>query len=245
MGKILSLCVLFVNLFFIACSENTNSNLSLKVGISPNYKPFDYKEDAKLTGFDVDLVEAIAQNENIDITWVEISFDGLIPALKSSKIDMIASAMSQTDERKQSVDFTNTYYVTKNLYIKHKNNNSLNSKKDLEGKKIGVQLGTVQEPIAKAIKNAKVQTNEDLNIAVLALKNEKIDALIADKDVVKGYLKENPELEAFFEEDDGSSGFSFAFDKNKQKPAIEKFNKGLEDLKKQGVYTQLLEKYGL
>lgn len=80
----------------------------------------------------------------------------MIPALKSGKIDMIASAMSATDERRQSVDFTKPYYMSKNLYLKLKNNDSLQTKNDLEGKKIGVQLGTLQENTAKAIKNAQV-----------------------------------------------------------------------------------------
>ncbi len=56
----------------------------------------------------------------IKIVWVETNFDGLIPALKAGKIDMIASAMSATDERRQSVDFTKPYYMSKNLYLKLK-----------------------------------------------------------------------------------------------------------------------------
>ncbi|MBX1415224.1 transporter substrate-binding domain-containing protein, partial [Campylobacter lari] len=79
-----------------------------------------------------------------------------------------------------------------------KNNDSLQTKNDLEGKKIGVQLGTLQENTAKAIKNAQVQSNKDLNIAVLALKNNKIDAIVADQDTAKGFLAENPELVSFY-----------------------------------------------
>lgn len=239
----------FVSLFISACNEETagktEGNLSLKVGIAPNYKPFDYKEDANLTGLDVDLVNEIAKKEGMEITWVEMSFDGLIPALKTGKIDMIASAMSATDERKQSVDFTDTYYATKNLYIKNKSNEALKSKEDLEGKNIGVQLGTLQEPVAKAIRDAKVQSSEDLNVAVLALKSNKIDAIIADKDVAKGFLKENDDLVEFFEEEDGSEGFSFAFDKDKQKEALKKFNKALKELKENGTYEKILAKYEL
>ncbi|MBJ6704573.1 transporter substrate-binding domain-containing protein, partial [Campylobacter coli] len=128
--------------------------------------------------------------------------------LKAGKIDMIASAMSATEERRQSVDFTKPYYMSKNLYLKLKNNDSLQTKNDLEGKKIGVQLGTLQENTAKAIKNAQVQSNKDINIAVLALKNNKIDAIVADQDTAKGFLAENPELVSFYQETDGGEGFS-------------------------------------
>ncbi|MBS4275442.1 basic amino acid ABC transporter substrate-binding protein [Campylobacter vulpis] len=254
MKKIFSIfLVALTSLFVVACgdsktptpSADTNVSLSLKVGTAPNYKPFDYKEDAKLTGLDIDLVNEIAKREGIELTWVEMSFDGLIPALKTGKIDMIASAMSATEERRKSVDFSDVYYTTKNLYIKKKDNEALNSKEDLEGKIIGVQLGTLQEPAAKAIKDTKVQSNESLSVMIMELKEGKIDAVIADKDVAKGFLKENADLIEFFEEEDGSEGFSFAFDKDKQKEAIEKFNKGLKDLKADGTYDKILAKYEL
>ncbi|EAI0652788.1 basic amino acid ABC transporter substrate-binding protein [Campylobacter coli] len=246
--------VAFIGLFLTACqntkTENNTSNeanatLTLKVGTAPNYKPFNYKQDSKLTGFDTDLVEEIAQKNGIEIVWVETNFDGLIPALKAGKIDMIASAMSATDERRQSVDFTKPYYMSKNLYIKLKNNETLQTKTDLEGKKIGVQLGTLQENTAKAIKDAQVQSNKDLNIAVLALKNNKIDAIVADQDTAKGFLAENPDLVSFYQETDGGEGFSFAFDKDKQKEVIEIFNKGIDEAKANGFYDSLVKKYEL
>ncbi|EAH6867942.1 basic amino acid ABC transporter substrate-binding protein [Campylobacter upsaliensis] len=251
MRKIFAFLVAFLSLFVVACSDtsttnnDSNASLSLRVGTAPNYKPFDYKEDAKLTGLDIDLVNEIAKREGIELTWVEMSFDGLIPALKTGKIDMIASAMSATEDRRKSVDFSDVYYTTKNLYIKKKDNETLNSKEDLEGKIIGVQLGTLQEPAAKAIKDTKVQSNESLSVVIMELKEGKIDAVVADKDVSTGYLKENVDLIGFFEEEDGSEGFSFAFDKDKQKEAIEKFNKGLKDLKADGTYDQILTKYEL
>ncbi len=246
--------VAFTGLFLVACqntktenntSNETNATLTLKVGTAPNYKPFNYKQDSKLTGFDTDLVEEIAQKNGIEIVWVETNFDGLIPALKAGKIDMIASAMSATDERRQSVDFTKPYYMSKNLYIKLKNNEALQTKTDLEGKKIGVQLGTLQENTAKAIKDVQVQSNKDLNIAVLALKNNKIDAILADQDTAKGFLAENPDLVSFYQETDGGEGFSFAFDKDKQKEVIEIFNKGIDEAKTDGFYDSLVKKYEL
>ncbi|EAK8646918.1 basic amino acid ABC transporter substrate-binding protein [Campylobacter coli] len=246
--------VAFMGLFLTACqntktenntSNETNATLTLKVGTAPNYKPFNFKQDSKLTGFDTDLVEEIAQKNGIEIVWVETNFDGLIPALKAGKIDMIASAMSATDERRQSVDFTKPYYMSKNLYIKLKNNEALQTKTDLEGKKIGVQLGTLQENTAKAIKDVQVQSNKDLNIAVLALKNNKIDAILADQDTAKGFLAENPDLVSFYQETDGGEGFSFAFDKDKQKEVIEIFNKGIDEAKANGFYDSLVKKYEL
>ncbi|EIJ4041849.1 basic amino acid ABC transporter substrate-binding protein [Campylobacter jejuni] len=241
--------VALIGLFLNACNDSknkeTNASVELKVGTAPNYKPFNYKENSKLTGFDTDLVEEIAKKNGIKVVWVETNFDGLIPALKAGKIDMIASAMSATDERRQSVDFTKPYYMSKNLYLKLKSNNLFQTKNDLEGKKIGVQLGTLQENTAKAIKNAQVQSNKDLNIAVLALKNNKIDAIVVDEDTAKGFLAENPELVSFYQEMDGGEGFSFAFDKNKQKELVKIFDKGIDETKTNGFYNTLIKKYEL
>lgn len=246
--------VAFTGLFLVACqntktennaSNEANTTLTLKVGTAPNYKPFNFKQDSKLTGFDTDLIEEIAKKNGIEIVWVETNFDGLIPALKSGKIDMIASAMSATDERRQSVDFTKPYYMSKNLYIKLKSNETLQTKTDLEGKKVGVQLGTLQENTAKAIKDIQVQSNKDLNIAVLALKNNKIDAIVADEDTAKGFLAENPDLVSFYQETDSGEGFSFAFDKDKQKEVIEIFNKDIDEAKTSGFYDNLIKKYEL
>lgn len=255
MKKLLSIA--FISLFLTACgdssSQDTNSssleqntsNITLNVGTSPTYKPFEYKENDILTGFEVELVNEIAKREGIKVNWVEMSFDGLIPALSTDKIDMIASAMSVTEERKESVDFSNPFYMSKNLYIKKKDNTSINTKEDLVGKTIGVQLGTIQENSAKAIKDAIVQTNEDLNVLVLALKGGKIDAMLADKDVSLNFLKENNDLTSFLKEDDGSSGLSFAFAKGKANDALQKFNEGLSQMKTDGSYDALLKKYEL
>ncbi len=125
MKKILyTTLALFCALVLGACSSdksqanNTSSEKIYKVGIAANYPPFDFIKDTKITGFDVDLLEEIARREKFKLEWINMSFDGLIPALKSGKIDMIASAMSSTPQRLNSMDFSKTYFNTKNLYLK-------------------------------------------------------------------------------------------------------------------------------
>ncbi|AJC87499.1 amino acid ABC transporter, permease/substrate-binding lipoprotein [Campylobacter insulaenigrae] len=252
MKKILyAMLALFGILVLGACSDDKNqannmaSEKVYKVGIAANYPPFDFVKDTQITGFDVDLLEEIAKRENFKLEWVNMSFDGLIPALKSGKIDMIASAMSSTPQRLSSMDFSNTYFNTKNLYLKLKIDSSLSNKESLEGKKIGVQLGTIQENAAKMIPNSQVVASEEMLAAILALKAGKVDAVLTDKDIGKGYLKTNDELEAFLEEDDGSSGFCIAFDKGQNAELIQKINTALEKIKSDGTYQKIVEKYDL
>lgn len=218
----------------------------LKVGTAANYPPFEFIDDQnKIAGFDIDLVEELSKKVGFKYQFVNMNFDGLIVALKTGKINAIASAMSATDERRKSIDFTDAYYSTENIYLRKKGNDDIKDKASLDGKKVGVQLGTVQEMAAKEIKGAKIVTSEETVTLVLGLKANKLDSIMLDSSIGYGYLKKNPDLEEFYKEPDGSEGFSMAFDKDKNKELIEKINAALEEMKKDGSYDKLLEKYDL
>lgn len=222
-----------------------NATEFLKVGTAANYPPFEYIDNQnKITGFDIDLIDALSKKIGFKYEIVNMSFDGLIAGLKAGKINAIISAMSATPDRIKAIDFTNSYYNTENLFIKRKNS-QITTKKDLINKGIGVQLGTVQEIAAKNISGAMVKPSENIGIAILALKANKVDVVLVDSSIGYGYLKKNPDLVEFLKEPDGSEGFSIAFDKNKNKNLIEKINKALLDLKQDGTYEKLLKKYDL
>ena len=140
---------------------------------------------------------------------------------------------------------TKPYYLTENIYLKKKGNDALKAKEELAGKKVGVQQGTIQELAANAINGAKVVPSEDTVPLIMGLKVGKFDAVILDSSIGYGFIKKNPEVEAFFKEVDGSEGFSIAFDKNKQSELIAKINQILDEMKKDGSYDALLKKYEL
>ncbi|WP_181563044.1 basic amino acid ABC transporter substrate-binding protein [Campylobacter hyointestinalis] len=218
----------------------------LKVGTNAAYPPFEFiDEQNKIAGFDMDLIDALSKKVGFEYKIVNMSFDGLIPALKAGKIDAVAAAMSATPERIKAVSFTKPYYTTENLFIKQAKNGDLTSKQNLEGKKIAVQLGTVQEIAARSIKGVKVMANEDIFAAIMALKNGKVDAVLVDSSIGYGYLNKNKDLAEFLKEPDGSEGFSIAFDKDKHTDLIAKINQAVEELKNDGTYDKLLEKYNL
>lgn len=231
---------------FLTFTTSMMANEVVKVGIAANYPPFDYMKNGKLTGFDYDLLTAVAKKAGLTLQWQNMSFSALIPALKTGKIDMIISAMSNTAKRARSVDFSNTYFLTKNLYLKNKGDESLKDLASLQGKKLGVQLGSIQEARAKKLKGVILVPSENIINSIMALKAKKIAAVLADKDTAQGYLDTNKgSLVAFFQENDGSKGFAMAFDKNKQAKLIAKINEALSELKKSGEYKKLEEKYKL
>ena len=216
------------------------------IGSDAEYPPFEYiDENGKIAGFDIDLIGEISKIAGFEYKFIKVGFDALIPALKAGKIDAIAAAMSATPERKKSVDFSDPYFFTKNLYLKLATNNSITNKEQLSKLKIGVMLGTVQEGVAHAIKGAKVIPTEGIAGSIMNLKAGKVDVVIVDSSVGFGYLKKNSDIISFLEEADGSDGFAFAFDKGKDGEFLAKFNAALKEVKENGTYDKLLIKYDL
>lgn len=218
----------------------------LRIGTEPTFPPFEYlDENNKIVGFDVDLIDELSRRAGFNYEFVQMSFDGLIPALKAGKISAIASGMSATDARRKSVDFSAPYFATENLFLRKKGNAEITDKASLKDKRLGAQQGSIQEIAANAVAGAKVRLFESSVSVVTNLKAGKIDAMIVDTSVGYGFLKKNPDLEEFHKEADGSDGFAFAFDKDKHTELIAKINAALEDMKKDGTYEKLLEKYDL
>ena len=255
MYRMLALMLGFMSLFFIACGDSKDSKQAgdsgkqnIRVGMNAEYQPFEFKKDNEIVGFDVDIIDAISKKVGFTYTLNHMSFDALILALKSNKIDMIISGMSATDERRKQVDFSIPYYEGKTLYIKRKESTDIVDKDSLKNKKVGVYIGTVQEQGLLKIKkdyNIDIVTSENIFGAILNLKNKKVDVAAADAATAVGYLKENDDLIGFYEEPDGSEGLSVAFDKGKQPELLESVNKAIKELRESGEYDKILEKWDL
>jgi len=114
----------------------------------------------------------------------------------------------------------------------------------LSGKKVGVQLGTIQEFEANKIKNANIMPNDVTVNLILDLKNGKTDAVILENIVAMEFMKKNPDIEIFYEEK-LPYGMAIAFDKGKHSELIKQINEELKKLQENGKYAELIKKYGL
>lgn len=237
---------IFAAIIFIACGNTNNNQEVLKVGTSADYPPFEYLDSAnKITGFDIDLLEEISKKTGIKFEVQNIQFDGLIPALVSGKIDAAISSMSATQERRKTVDFSDTYFTTQHLFISKKGTD-FKDKSDLKDKKVGVQVGTLQETFARTLEGVTVVPFESTPNVFLSLKAGKIDALITDSSLGYEFIKKSPDtFEDFYSEPDGSEGLSIAFKKDKFKNEITKINQALNEIKKDGILDILTKKYNL
>ncbi|ACC69212.1 ABC transporter substrate-binding protein [Paraburkholderia phymatum] len=124
---------------------------SLRYGLEAQYPPFESKgANGELQGFDIDIGNAVCKTANLKCSWVETSFDGLIPALQGRKFDAINSAMNATEKRRQAIDFTNVIYRVPTQLIARKDSGLQPTPESLKGKRVGVLQASIQETYAKA-----------------------------------------------------------------------------------------------
>lgn len=173
----------------------------LVVGTCADYPPYEWHlvQDGadKIIGFDIDIAQAIADELGVELEVQDMDFDGLIPALSTGKIDMIIADMNPTEERKQSVDFTDIYYTQKDaLVIKSEDAKDIRSEDDLKKASLATQKATIQEEyLLENFPDAEIQSVPKLNTAILYLVTGKADAVLMVETVARRYVEENEGLE--------------------------------------------------
>jgi len=155
---------------------------TLIVGTSADYEPFEYvDESGNYVGFDIELMEEVAARLDMEIEWQDIAFDGLIGSLQSDKIDAIIAAMSATPEREEQVDFTKPYFIGADAIIVAEGSGiEINKNEDMNGYRVGVQSGTIQEEWVDANIDAEVSRYERAEQAIMDLKSGRIDVVAMD-----------------------------------------------------------------
>lgn len=211
------------------------------VGTNAEFPPFEYLEDDKVVGFDIELIDEIGKKLGVEMEIIDMEFDGLLPALQLKKIDMIIAGMSETEERKKAVSFSNSYYTASQVIIVEKNNNNIKTFNDLVGKKVGVMLGFTGDIVVSEIQGVEIERFDAPYAGIMALNNAKIDALVLDSEPAKEYVKQNKNLK-IVETGIEKEEYAMAFRKN-DTALLEKINKALEEIKKDGTYEKLIKKY--
>lgn len=169
----------------------------LVVGTASGYYPFEMVDKkSELVGFDVDIAKAIAKEIGVPIEFQNYAFSGLIPALQSSKIDLVIAGMTITDKRKEVVDFSAPYFVSGQALLVNKNVPNVKKPEDLDKKEyvIAVSMGTTADQTASRIfKNATVKKFEGSALAGLELLNGNAQAVVHETPWVAIYQRMNPD----------------------------------------------------
>lgn len=245
---LLMLGIFVLSLGLVGCgkkAENTSNAKVLKLGAEMTFPPFEFQEEGskEYVGFDMDLARAIAKQMGYELQIQNIGFDGLIPALEAGNIDIIVSGMSITEERSKKISFSKPYYKSGLSIVVKADNATIKTFKDLEGKNIAVQIGTTGAEEARKIKNAKVREYNSNSEAYMELKAGGVDAVVNDLPVNEYYLAKSGDKNAKILGDImNAEEYGMAMTK-KNTELTEKVNKALDELKKNGEYDKIYQKW--
>jgi len=213
----------------------------VKIGNNAEYPPFESVDaSGKIVGFDPDIIAAIAKAAGFEFELINTRWDGIFVALASGEFGAVISAATITDERKQTVDFSDPYFNAGQM-IAVKQGSPIKTPADLDGKKVGVQLGTTGDIWVSDNTKAEVVRYDEITLAFQALGNGDVDAIVNDGPTSADIIKANPELgatlvgEPFTEE---NYGIAVSKDKPELLAAI---NKGLAAVKASGEYDKIYE----
>ena len=230
-----------------AATEGTEDALAdgvLTAGTNAEFPPFEYVgDDGEADGFDIALIKAIGEKLGVEVKVENMEFASLVSSI-GTKIDVAIAGMTVTDERKQTVDFSDSYYEAVQ-YVILPEGSEIATADDLKNKKIGVQLGTTGDFIAEEIEGAETSQYNKAVDAVNDLVNGRLDCVIIDK---------NPALvfESKFEgQVTAVDGVQFDFAPEEYAIALpkgdtalaEKLNTALQELKDDGTFDSLVSQY--
>lgn len=224
--------------------NKTGNKPVLTMGTSAEFYPYEFIDTAsgseEIKGFDIDIANYIANELGFEIKIENMDFGGLIAALQTGRVDFVISGMTPTPERAEKVDFSMNYFEQFNTIVSFKNTN-LKTVEDLNGKKVAVQLGSIQEELAKSIEGVEVVSLNKIPELIQELISGRIDAVILEDTVAKGYTNKNSDLEYTVIPSDEANGSAVAFPKGSDQ--VEKFNNVIKKMQENGEMDKLIEKW--
>ena len=210
-----------------------------------SFAPFVFQNSSnQYTGIDMDLIKAIAENQGFEIEITNPGFDAAINAVQSGQADGMIAGMSVTDARKETFDFSDSYY-TANTILGVKESSTISSYEDLNGKTVGVKNGTASQTFLTENQSKygyKIKTFADGSSMYDSLNTGSIDAVMDDEPVLKYSISQGQKLKTPIE---GTpiGETAFAVKKGSNPELIEMFNNGLANLKASGEFQKILDKY--
>ncbi len=230
------------------CLGNGNGEADVVVpGTNSGFPPFEYTENGELVGFDVDLTEAVLDQAGYEVgDWVDIEFDSLIPSLTEGDIDLIAAAMTITEDRQEQIAFSDPYYeANQSVLVSESGEFMPSDESDLEGRRVGAQAGTTgADEIERLIEEgivaeADYRQYDNYTLAVQDLENTNVDAIVIDVPVADNFADSRDVTVAFTIETGEEYGLGMRQDDDR----LEDVNTALTEVRDGGTYDDLVSEY--
>ena len=247
--KKLVVLLAFIFVFVSAAGAMAESALDkdvIRVGTESTFRPFEFRNvKNEVVGFDIVLINMVAEKLGKKVEIVDAAFDSLIPSLLTKKIDIIAAGMSATEERAKRVAFSHVYYITPSAVVVKAEETGITAEEDLKGKIATVQMGTIQDVYVTQLDLKEVKRFAKTDDAFREVLIGRADFAVVDGTVTKENLKENKDFTGTLKQ-----VFELRIDKGmalalrKDDPQfLEAVNKALDELKESGTLAELEKKW--
>ena len=231
-------------------SEGGDEEATLRVVTEATFAPFEFTEDGddEIKGFDVDMMNAIAEDQGLKIEFINMEFDSLIPALESDQGDIIAAGMNKlAGDRAEKADFGDTYFESDLMLLVKSDSTLTGIDAVTPDMKLASQIGTTGgDYVQKLADEGKIAQGVVLNQwtdSYMQLQNGDVQGVVVDKPVGEAYLNAHSDIAKFVGEPFGDhEEFAYAVQKG-NKELLDKLNAGLANMKENGTYDELVDKW--
>ena len=245
MKKILALIMALVMLVacFAGCSSEKKliEDGKLIMGTNAAFAPYEYTDsEGNIIGIDVEIAKAVAEKLGLELEIKDMDFDSLLTAVGGS-VDIVLAGLTVTDERKEKVDFTQTYAKGVQVIIV-KDDSDIKDADGLEGKKIGVQAGTTGDMYCTDdFGQENVSQHKNGALAIEALKNGQVDCVVIDNEPAKVFVSQNKGLK-ILDTEYVVEDYAAAVRKGNTE-LLDEVNNAMKELTEDGTIDKILGKY--
>ena len=216
---------------------------ALKIGTEGTYAPFTYHDtDGKLVGFDVEIGEAIAKKLGVKAEFLEGKWDGLIAGLDANRYDAVINQVGITEARKQKYDFSEPYIASKAVLIVRADDDSIKGFADLKGKKSAQSLTSNFGKIAEGA-GAELVGTDGFDQSIQLVLTGRADATINDSLSFLDFKKHKPDANVKIAAEQENADYSGVIIRKGEPELLEAINKALVDIKADGTYQAISDKY--
>ena len=250
MKKVMIMITVVLAALLGACEVTDNSD-KLVVLTSSGYAPYEIvTTDGTLTGFDIELMEAIALEMGVEIEWSDVAFEGIIASIETGQADIAIAGLSPTEERKQQVDFSTIYYNAEsgltNFLLFDPSAHTITGLSDLTGLVVGAQTGTVQANYLDSISSEygfTLELRTDNTAIIQEILTGNIDVLVVDAAIEDEIIALNQTLDTVRFESSLDDTVGNAIAVTKGSPYLEEINAALVTLEENGTIAALITKW--
>lgn len=227
--------------------DDIKSKGKFVVGLDDSFPPMGFRDEkGEIVGFDIDMAKAAAEKLGVKVEFKPVDWDGVILSLNNKDIDVIWNGLSISEDRKKQINFSEVYLQNKQIIVVQKNS-TINSKKDLSGKTVGLQMGSTSEKAlnadtstSKSLKEVRKYSNN--TEALLDLSQGRTDAVIVDEVVGRYYIEKKPDLYKILDDNFGVEDYGVGMRKT-DTSFKEKLNEALDTIKNDGTADKISQKW--